>query len=194
MTAARADDDGVPVFCCRDWQPKDDVDLRRLMQAQMEADPGWPPDYARSSDLAAWLRRPCTLGGWVAVHRSAAVVGHAGLGTLAEGPVAELLCGALGCQPDDLAEIRRLVVAPGMREHGLASLLTRQAMRTAIEAGRIPVATVLGSRRSWLQMMLDTGWQSVGSTPFERVTGTELHVLAPAERFVELARSYSTRA
>ena len=54
-------------FRCRAWCKDDDPALRVLMRAQMCVDPGWPPDYAKSGDLAGWLQRPATLGQWVAL-------------------------------------------------------------------------------------------------------------------------------
>jgi Acetyltransferase (GNAT) family len=155
------------------------------MLAQMSIDPGWPPDYAKSGDLAEWLHRPATLGQWVAVDESEAIVGHVGLGALRPGPIADLVCAALPCGCDDLAEICRIVVDPRARMRGLAGLLTRRAMRASIEGGRVPIATVLDSRGSWLEMMLATGWKNVGKTEARRAHG-DLFVLAPPQRFIDL--------
>ncbi len=174
-------------FRCRAWRSADDDGLRDLMARQMRSDVGWPPDYARSDDLAAWLGRPATIGRWVAVDTADSIAGHVGLGTLS-GAAADLLSCELGCERDRLAEICRLVVEPDTRHRGLASLLTRRAMRSAIEAGRVPVATVLCNRDTWLDMMVNTGWNRIGNVE-SAVAGSQLAVLLPPQRFVDLAMS-----
>ena len=156
------------------------------MRLQMSVDPGWPPDYAKSSDLAEWLQRPATLGRWVAVDDQHRIVGHVGLGAVGSGPVADDLCAELACRTDQLAEICRIVVDPDVRMQGLAGLLTRKAMRASIEAALVPIATVLENRGAWLQMMLATGWRSVGKVG-SQVQDVDLVVLAPPRKFVDLA-------
>lgn len=155
------------------------------MRSQMLADPGWPPDYAKSTDLAEWLRLPATMGRWVAVNDEGVVVGHVGVGHMVPGPIDDLLRGFLLCRTDQLAEICRIVVNPEARRHGVAGLLTRKAMRAAIEGGQVPIATVLENRVSWLEMMLATGWRSIG-TVSSRVADVDLRVLAPPPKFVAL--------
>ena len=177
-------------YTCRAVAEADAPALRAIMRAQMQRDPGWPPDYARSEDPAAWLARPADLGRWVAEDGRRRVVGHVGLGRIGNGQAADLLAEALCCGVDDLAEICRRVVDPRGRLHGLGSTLTRRAMRAAIESGRVPAATVLENRGSWLSMMLETGWRDVGRLD-SRVPGSGLAVLAPPERFVDLALARS---
>lgn len=174
-------------FQCRPWRSSDDNALRELMQRQMLLDPGWPPDYARTDDLAAWLGRPATITRWVAVDMADSVAGHIGLGAVS-GAAADLACRELKCGCEHLAEICRLVVEPGTRHHGLASLLTRRALRAAIEASRVPIATVLDNRGSWLNMMVNTGWRQLGDV-HSAVSDSRLAVLAPPQRFIDLATS-----
>jgi GNAT superfamily N-acetyltransferase len=171
----------------REWSPDDDDALRALMQAQMELDAGWPPDYARRSDLAAWLAKPANLGRWIAVDAEGSPVGHVGIGTVHEDALGELLRDALHCGYDAMAEICRIVVDPRVRGRGLASLLTRRALRACIEAGLIPVSTVLRNRGSWLTMMRSTGWRDVGSAP-SGVSSNELVALIPRQQFIDAAR------
>jgi len=180
------------LITCREVSDADADALRELMRAQMRIDPGWPPGYAKSLDLAAWLGQPATLGRWAAVDEDGRIVGHGGLGRVESGPASQLLCAALDCPGARLAEICRLVVDPAARGRGVAGLLTRKAMRTAIDEGRIPVATVLDNRGTWLQMMLDTGWREVGWLPARSGEG-KLALLLPAERLVTLARRMNGR-
>ncbi len=132
-----------------------------------------------------WLARPADRGRWVAVDQHGKVVGHVGTGAVRAGPVAALLCAALPCERDQMAEICRMVVAPESRGHGLSGLLTRAAMRACIEAEVVPVSTVLRSRGSWLTMMLATGWRRVGAT--EGGANDDLVVLIPPQRFIDAA-------
>ncbi len=183
---------GTATIGCRSWAPQDDEALRALMCRQMDLDPAWPPGYARGLDPAQWLGASSDLGRWVAVDDKGALVGHVGLAAVRPGPAADHWCAALACECDRLAEICRMVVDPQARLHGIASRLTRRAMRSAIEAGRVPVATVLVHRTSWLRMMLDTGWRRVGTT-VSSLAQSELYVLAPPQRFVDLALGRNER-
>lgn len=175
----------------RVWHPADDQALRRLMEHQLSRDPTWPPAYARAGDLARWLGEPATLGRWVALS-GGSIVGHAGLGV----PDTQHdfhFCAQLACAPDDLAVICRMVVAPANRIQGLASLLTRKALRCAIEQGRIPVAEVLTGRGTWLKMMLDTGWREAAVLP--GIGNDErLVLLTPPQHLVAAAQRYRAHA
>ena len=173
-------------FSVRVWNHSDDPGLRALMQAQMNVDPGWPPDYARTSDLAAWLAAPADLERWVAVDEGGKPVGHVGIGSVHAGPIAEFLRTALQCELDAMAEICRIVVDPRVRGRGLSGLLTRKALRACIEAGLVPVSNVLSNRGSWLTMMLSTGWRTVGSTR-SLVSDGDLVALIPPRRFIDAA-------
>lgn len=175
-------------FTCRAAADTDAPALRSMMHEQQRVDPGWPPDYANREDLADWLARPADLGRWVAEDIGGRVCGHVGLGKVKHEVVSERLCAALECDPDILAEICRMVVVPGLRRYGLSGLLTRRAIRAAIEARRIPVATVLENRGTWLTMMLQTGWREVDRVP-SRNAGSALAILAPPVRFERLARA-----
>jgi len=128
----------------RDWQPADDAGLVAILSAQMRADPGWPPDYARGGDLAEWLGAPATLGRWVAIDAGGLAVGHVGSAPVHPGPLAELWQAAIGCEIDRMAEVCRLVVAIQVRRHGISGLLTRKALRASIERGRFAQFGVIG--------------------------------------------------
>jgi len=173
-------------FRARVWNHGDDPGLRALMQVQMNVDPGWPPDYARTSDLAAWLAAPANLGRWVAVDEGGKPVGHVGIGSVRPGPIAEFLRSALHCELDAMAEICRIVVDPRVRGRGLSGLLTRKALRACIDAGLVPVSSVLSNRGSWLTMMLSTGWRTVGSIR-SLVSDGDLVALIPPRRFIDAA-------
>jgi GNAT superfamily N-acetyltransferase len=156
------------------------------MQAQMDVDPGWPPDYARGGDLTEWLAAPANLGRWVAVDELGTLVGHVGIGDVRPGPNADSVRSALRCELDAVAEICRIVVDPRVRRQGVSGLLTRRALRACIEAGRVPVSNVLSNRGAWLTMMLATGWRRVGSTR-SAVSDGDLVALIPAQKFVDAA-------
>ncbi len=156
------------------------------MQMQMDLDPGWPPAYARSGDLADWLGAPANLGRWIAVDDAGTPVGHIGIGTVNPGPVAEFLRSALQCDLDNMAEICRAVVDPTARGRGLSGLLTRKALRACIEAGLVPVSTVLSNRGSWLTNMVSTGWRNVGSAK-SLVSDGDLVALIPPQKFIDAA-------
>jgi hypothetical protein len=153
----------------------------------MELDPGWPPAYAREGDLGKWLGAPATLGRWVAVDSREEVVGHVGIAPVAPGEAAELWTGFLGCDVDGLAEVCRNLVEPGMRRAGVSDGLTRVALRAAIDAGRVPVATVLHDRRASIAQMLSAGWRSLGNITGS--SGRELEVMIPSLRVIDAARA-----
>ena len=164
----------MSAIAIRDWQQSDDVALLKILREQMAEDPAWPPEYAHRLNLSDWLAGSADLGRWV-VLGDQQVVGHIGLGAI-QGRVAEVFSKATGLPGDRFAELCRTVVDPNKRGLGLASALTRQALKSALRSGRIPVATVLTGRGAWLDMMLRTGWQQVG----------ELEAKAPNERLVLL--------
>lgn len=166
---------------------EDDSGLRELMTAHMAIDALWPPEYARDSDLADWLRADAVHGRWVARSSSDSVCAHVGLGPVSAGAHRDALTDTLGCEASDLAEIRRLVIHPDCRGHGLAGEMTRVALRGAIESGLFPVSNVVSSRGSWLDMMLATGWQEVGRIPSRKSRGDIVSMLAPA-KFVDVVR------
>jgi GNAT superfamily N-acetyltransferase len=174
----------APQFTVREWNRGDDADLRTLMRVQMDVDAGWPPDYARTSDLTEWLATPANLGRWVAVDPGGRTVGHVGIGEVHPGPIAELLRSALQCELDAMAEICRIVVDPNVRGRGLSRLLTRRALRACIERRLVPVSNVLSNRGSWLTMMLSTGWRNVGSTR-SLVSEGDLVALIPPQKFID---------
>jgi hypothetical protein len=182
-------------FSVRPWQPSDDGALIDMMQRQMQHDPGWPPDYARGGDLARWLAEPTTLGRWVAVHDSATPVGHVGNAPAHAGPISDLWCDALRCDLSMLAEICRLVVDPKWRRHRVADLLTRAAIRSAIDSGRVPVANALEDRDASLNQMLAAGWRKVGRAVSPK-TGLQLIALIPPQKVIDLVvrAGPSTRA
>jgi GNAT superfamily N-acetyltransferase len=182
----RSDD---ATFTIRPWQVDDDDALRMLMSEHMGFDEGWPPAYARAEDPAQWLARPATIARWVAVRDSGDVVGHIGLGAIRPGPGADALEHALACSTADIAEICRTVVHPHMRAKGLAAHLTQTALRTAIEGGLYPVATVLSNRGTWLAMMIATGWREIHRAPSE-VSDCDLLTLMPPARFIDAVRSH----
>jgi GNAT superfamily N-acetyltransferase len=173
-------------FVVREWSACDDDALRSVMRAQMEIDPGWPPPYAREADLAEWLAKPANLGRWVANDASGTPVGHVGIGAVRPGPLWEAWQSALHCDLFEAVEICRMIVDPRVRGRGLAALLTRKALRASIEAGRIPVSSVLVNRGSWLAMMLETGWRSVGIVKSSVSDGGLVALIAP-QRFVDAA-------
>lgn len=169
----------------RAWEPGDDAGLLRILEVQAQADPGWPPDYARDGDLLAWLGAPASLGRWVA-HVQDRPVGHVGLAPVHAGPMNDLWRAALPPEAGALAEVCRLVVDPGSRRGGVSVLLTRKAVRAAIESGFMPVANALADRNVSLAMMIAAGWRTVGSTRLG-FSGRELVALAPPQKLIDAA-------
>lgn len=169
----------------RPWTPADDPPLLRILRAQADADPGWPPEYARQGDLLAWLGAPASIGRWVALLADC-VVGHVGVGPVQNGPMNTLWRAALPPETGALAEICRLVVDPGLRRGGISAALTRKAVRAAIEAGFMPVADALADRGASLAMMLAAGWRTAGSTR-SVLAGRELIALVPPQKLVDAA-------
>lgn len=170
----------------RAWDEGDDPALRELMRAQQAGDSGWPPPYARALDPADWLGAPADVGRWVAVDGRERVLGHAGISSVLAADAVKLLAEVLPCPVERAVEICRVVVHPEERFQGLAALLTRRAIRRAIEQHRVVTASVLKNRGSWLAMMLATGWQRVGEIQSSVGAGPMVVLLAP-QRFVDLA-------
>jgi hypothetical protein len=81
----------------------------------------------------------------------------------------------------------RNLVEPGMRRAGVSDGLTRVALRAAIDAGRVPVATVLHDRRASIAQMLSAGWRSLGNVTGS--SGRELEVMIPSPRVIDAARA-----
>ena len=173
-------------FLVRPWHAGDDAALVALLRLQMERDPGWPPDYARGGDLASWLGAPATLGRWVATDAADVPVGHVGNAPVHTGPFADLWSGALACDLSVMAEVCRLVVDPRRRRSGLSDLMTRRAVRAAVESGYVPVANALSDRDASLTMMTNAGWRSVGTAISPR-TGRELVALIPPQKLIDAA-------
>ncbi len=172
----------------RTWQQSDDPSLKSILQGQMAQDTSWPPAYARNLDLAQWLAQPADLYRWVAIFQNR-VIGHIGLGSLATDKAAAF-CSAVDAQPEQFAEICRTVVDPNQRIQGTAAQLTRRAIKTALQNHRIPVATVLTSRTTWLQMMKSTGWQPIADQPATNPS-ERLICLLPPQKFIDPVLTYA---
>ncbi len=166
----------------RAWRTADNPRLQTILTAQMAIDPAWPPPYARDLDIVQWLGHPADLGRWVC-ELDGEVIGHIGLGALSE-TKAVPFCAATGGRAEQFAEVCRTVVDPAHRDSGAAALLSRTAIKQAMCWQRIPVATVLTGRTTWLQMMVETGWQPVGDSEGAN-PGERLVSLLPPGKFVQ---------
>jgi hypothetical protein len=133
-------------------------------------------------DLGEWLGRPADLGRWVC-ERDGRVIGHIGLGSLAAATSA-LFCASTRCPPERFAELCRTVVDPRKRKLGIAGALTRTALKASLGMRRIPVATVLTGRGTWLEMMMDTGWQRIGDVAAQ-APGERLVLLLAPQKFID---------
>ena len=171
----------------RRWHANDDPALTTILCTQMAVDENWPPAYARKLDISVWLSTPANLGRWVCEHDHE-VVGHIGLGSMSTGK-AQHFCTHTNLPATRFAELCRTVVDPRHRSLGVASMLTRTAIKAALTMRRIPVATVLTGRTTWLEMMLNTGWRNVGDTPADGSSET-LISLMPPQKFVDAALSH----
>ncbi|MEM9622135.1 MAG: GNAT family N-acetyltransferase [Pseudomonadota bacterium] len=170
----------------RAWRPGDNNALEELLQQQCAEDLRWPPQYARQQNLLDWLSAPADLHRWIC-HKNNQVVGHIGLGTPGVNPL-ELYHAAIDQPEARFAELCRTVVHPHYRKAGVAAQLTRVAIKAALNDKCIPVATVLTSRRGWLQQMLTSGWVEVGRLP--AIAADECLVcLLPPAKFIDAVSS-----
>ena len=96
----------------------------------------------------------------------------------------EVFAAATGCPAEQFAELCRTVVDPQCRGAGVAGALTRAALKTSLLMNRIPVATVLTGRGSWLDQMLQTGWQRIGDIA-SRAPDERLVLLLAPQKFVD---------
>lgn len=170
----------------REWARRDDAPLTRILRAQLTNDPAWPPSYAHHQDLSEWLAQPADLGRWVC-ESEGEVVGHIGLGRLSRNSAQEFTA-ATGYSAQRFAEVCRAVVDPNQRRLGIAGTLTRTALKASLAMRRIPVATVLTGRGSWLEMMMHTGWQRIGDVS-ARAPEERLVLLLAPQKFVDAAVS-----
>ena len=168
----------------RNWERSDDGSLARILRAQLANDPAWPPSYAHDLDLGDWLGQPADLGRWVCTCGDE-IVGHIGLGRLSR-TSAQGFSAATGYGARRFAELCRTVVDPDQRRLGIAAVLTRTALKASLGMRRIPVATVLTGRGSWLDMMMNTGWQRVGDVAAKAPDERLVLLLAP-QKFVDAA-------
>ena len=166
----------------REWRRSDDSALVRLLEMQCKADPNWPPPYARDSDLAQWLGLPANICRWVA-EEAGRVVGHMGLGTPSP-MVMEIFNSARPDLAGRFVELCRTCVDEQARGSGVAGLLTRAAIKTALAGQTVPVATVLTNREGWLEMMRRTRWQEIGRVPAVTMDD-ELVCFLPPKKFVD---------
>lgn len=176
----------MSAFAVRELQPPDDLQLRKMLYTHMLEDTAWPPRYAHQLDIGHWLAAPADMGRWVAVDaEQERILGHIGLGRV-RGPAAEQFARATGQRPEQFAELCRAIVDPDARGIGVSSALTRKALKSALDMRRIPVATVLTGRGSWLQMMRNTGWQQVGDIE-ARDSDERLVLLLAPQKFIDVA-------
>ncbi len=169
----------------RAWHEDDDPALVDILRRQLELDQAWPPPYAHKQNLAEWLARPANLSRWVAVNPQGRPIGHMGLGVPAASH-GDIFSRAIDRANPAFAELCRTCIDPDYRDLGLASLLTRTAIKHAISLGRIPVSTVLTNRTGWLDMMRRTGWTEAGRLPGSS-PDDHLICLLPPHRFIEAA-------
>ncbi len=172
----------MSAIALRNWERSDEASLTGILRAQLACDPTWPPSYAHGMDLSDWLGQPADLGRWVCTSEGD-VVGHIGLGRLTR-TSAENFSAATGYHAQRFAELCRTVVDPRKRKLGIAGALTRTALKASLGMRRIPVATVLTGRGTWLEMMMDTGWQRIGDVAAQ-APGERLVLLLAPQKFVD---------
>jgi GNAT superfamily N-acetyltransferase len=111
------------------------VEILRRVQAATGYPVQMPPDPER------WLASSRTRMSWVAVHR-AALAGQISLATTERDFATDVWTAALGCEPADLAVVKRLFVDPPLTGRGAARLLLDTAVAEAHRQGLVPVLDV----------------------------------------------------
>jgi len=142
------------------------VELLREVHALDSYPVHWP------EDPAAWLTPRNLLAAWVVVQHGA-VVGHAVLRGAPGTTGAEPISAATGVQPDRIALIARLFVAPTARRHGVAARLLEAASNEAGARGLLLALDVVGSHSAPIALYERAGWRRVATVPWTPAVGGE---------------------
>lgn len=166
-----------------DVRPRLDTDLGAclgLLAAVHEAD-GYPVNLP--ADPVSFLVAPDMLGAWVA-GPAERLVGHVALRSRTSAPVMERAAAATGVDPDRLAVVARLLVAPDARRRGVGRALLDAASRTAVALGRHPVLDVVTDHAGAIALYDQAGWRRAGEVQVTFSSGKTVHELvfvAPEE-------------
>lgn len=134
----------------------------RLARIVHERD-GYPPRRAR--DLRSFITSEA-LAAWVA-EDGPHIVGNVALHAGAPREVVALAAKATRQEPDGLAFVARLLVAPSHRRRGIGRELLDVAARAAHRRSRWPVLDVATTFRPAIQLYEAAGWTCAGSVTVE---------------------------
>lgn len=145
-------------------RPRRQSDIAACIEvlAAVHAADGYPLRWP--ADPLGWLTQDNLLAAWVA-EDAHTVVGHVALCTAAGDAAAPLWSAAAGFQPEHLAVISRLFVAPDARGHGLGAALLAEASAEARRRDLLPVLEVLDQDRGAVALYERVGWRHVASVP-----------------------------
>ncbi|HXW39387.1 MAG TPA: GNAT family N-acetyltransferase [Acidimicrobiales bacterium] len=123
---------------------------------------GYPRFLPAGGDLRPFLSSSTAIGAWVAVE-GRTIVGHVAVHRRASEPVMALATRTLGCEPDGLGVVARLLVAPTARRAGVGRRLLDHASAEATAAGLLPVLDVVTDHVPAITLYERCGWVRVGT-------------------------------
>ena len=121
---------------------------------------GYPPHLP--DGVKAFLARPEPIEAWVA-EDGGRLIGHVALNGTSSHQVMTLASEATGLDPDGLAVVARLLVAPEARRHGCGRALLRQAAGHARTEGRCAVLDVAVHFSAAIALYESSGWTRLGT-------------------------------
>ncbi len=150
----------------------DDLDACESMATEVRAVDGYP-SFLGDGGLRQFLQPDDALDAWVAL-LDGEVVGHVVLRPTSAPPSATLAASELAVDPDQLAFIARLLVAPAARRRGIAGALLSHAVADARARGRIPVLDVVTRDVGAIALYEASGWRRLGGYDLMLRNGGEL--------------------
>jgi GNAT superfamily N-acetyltransferase len=162
-------------------RPRTEADIEACVAMALEVHhldryPIFLPD-----DLHAFLVNHSAAAAWVA-DEDGVVIGHVTLHRSSQPAVVDLACEVLGCDPDQLGVVARLMVAPNARRLGIAQALIDVATEEARATGLHPMLDVVTDHVAAIALYERLGWTNVGVVTAEVVRGhvvEEIVFLAP---------------
>lgn len=151
-----------------------DIPVLVLMLREVHETTGYPTRWP--TDPPRWLAAKAGYGAWVA-EVAGELCGHVGLQQVQEPDCRLAWLTVTGRQPEQLAEVSRLFVAPDAKGLGVGPRLLQHAVQAAHARSAWPVLDVVADGRTAAEHLYRAcGWQHAGRESWSPGDGRELTV------------------
>lgn len=137
------------------------------------------PSFLGEGTFATFVAPDDALAAWVATH-DGAIVGNVVLRPRSAPGSVVLAASALGCAPEGLGFVSRLLVAPAARRRGLARALLNRVVEASVARGRRTVLDVVTRDVGAIALYEACGWRVLGDHTMSMRDGSTLNLVVYA--------------